>query len=111
MFEVKLLFPGKETFNSNRGKGSEFWPFENFFGLFHDLNLSFVGSSFDQVLKDPQPGFFNDVINDGFASVLVNKIFNLFGDSVKVVSSKTGNGFNVVLEGSFGVGFSILEMD
>jgi hypothetical protein len=40
---------------------------------------------------------FNDVIDDGFASVFVDEIFDFFGDGVEVVSGDSGNGLNIIL--------------
>ncbi len=111
MFEVKLFFPDQESFDSDWSESSEFGSFEKFFGFFDDLNFGFVGSALDEVLSDPESDFFDDFVDDGFSSVFVDEIFDFFGDGIEIIPGEASDGFDVVLECSFGVGFGEFEMN
>ncbi len=111
MFEIEFFFPDEESFDSNWSESSEFGSFENFFGFFDDFNFGFVGSALDEVLSDPVSDFFDDFVDDGLSSVFVNEIFDFFGDSIEIVPGEASDGFDVVLEYSFGVGFVEFELN
>ena len=111
MFEIKLFFPDEESFDSDWSESSEFGSFEEFFGFLDDLSFSFVGSALDEVLSDPESDFFDDFVDDGFSSVFVDEIFDFFGDGIEIIPSETSDGFDVVLECSFGVSFGEFELN
>jgi hypothetical protein len=75
------------------------------------FNFWLISLTLNQEICDPQSDIFNDIINDGLASVFVDEIFDFFGDGVEIVSGDASDGFNVILQGSFGVGFSKFEMN
>ena len=111
MFKVELFFPGEETFDSDGSESSEFGSFEEFFGFLDDLDFGFVGSTLDEVLSDPESDFFDDIVDDGFSSVFVDEIFDFFGDGIEIISGDTSDGFDIVFEWSFGVGFGEFKLN
>lgn len=111
MFELELFLPCEEIFNSDWSECSELWSFEDFFDFFFDFEVSFIGSALDKKINNPQSDLLDNIIDDGFISILIDNIFDKFGDLIEIISGDTSHGFDLVLDGCFGIGFSVLEMD
>lgn len=110
MLQIELFLPGHKTLDCDWGKCREFGPFEDFFDLFDDLLFFHVGFSFNKVLNNPNPDFLNDIVNDGFVSVVINDVFDPLSDFIQIIPGDAGNWLDLVSDGSFGVGLGVFEM-
>lgn len=111
MLCLELLFPVKETLY---GYWCECWKFGSLKYLDYfllNLNLSLVCFSLDKVLKNPKSDLFHDIEYNGFVSVFIKQIFNLFSDFIHIISGNTGNGFDLISKWSFRISFSEFEME
>lgn len=111
MSGFELFLPCVEVFNGNWSKSSEFWPFKYFFGFLFDLEVGFVSSALNEEINNPKSDFFNDFIDNGFVSIFVDEVLDSFGDCNEIVSGDSSHGFDVILDGSFGVGLGVFEVE
>lgn len=111
MFQLKLFLPCQKVLWSNRCKGSELWSFKYLLYFFLNLKISFICSSLNQEVNNPQSNFFNNIIDDRFIPILIDNILNKFSNLINIIPGDTSHRFDLILDRSFRIGFSILEMN
>ena len=110
MFQLKLFLPCQKVLWSNRCKGSELWSLKYLLDFFLNLKISFISSPLNQEVNNPQSNFFNNIIDNRFIPILIDNILNKFGNLTNIIPGDTSHRFDLILDRSFRIGFSILEM-